>query len=41
VRLQLLLDWLAANPIDLLCLQELKLGDGKFPLKELGEAGHQ
>jgi exodeoxyribonuclease-3 len=30
-RLQHVLDWLAANPVDVLCLQELKLTDDKFP----------
>ena len=31
VRLPQVLDWLAANPVDALCLQELKLTDDKFP----------
>ena len=31
-RLQHVLDWTAANPVDVLCLQELKLTDDKFPL---------
>jgi exodeoxyribonuclease-3 len=39
-RLQHVLDWLAANPIDVLCLQELKLTDDKFPLMELQAAGY-
>lgn len=39
-RLQHVLDWLAANPVDLLCLQELKLTDDKFPLEPLKEAGY-
>ena len=34
-RLQHVLDWLAANPVDVLCLQELKLTDDKFPLDVL------
>ena len=41
VRLPQVLDWLAANPVDALCLQELKLSDEKFPLKELEAAGYQ
>ncbi|MBT9474636.1 exodeoxyribonuclease III [Polaromonas sp.] len=40
VRLPQVLDWLAANPVDVLCLQELKLSDDKFPLKELQAAGY-
>ena len=34
-RLQHVLDWTAANPVDVLCLQELKLTDDKFPLEVL------
>ncbi len=41
VRLPQVLDWLAANPVDVLCLQELKLSDDKFPLGELEAAGYQ
>jgi exodeoxyribonuclease-3 len=40
VRLPQVLDWLAANPVDALCLQELKLTDDKFPLMELQAAGY-
>ena len=40
VRLPQVLDWLAANPVDALCLQELKLSDDKFPLMALQEAGY-
>jgi len=40
-RLQHVLDWLAANPVDVLCLQELKLTDDKFPLEELRSAGYE
>jgi exodeoxyribonuclease-3 len=40
VRLPQVLDWLAANPVDALCLQELKLSDDKFPLRELEAAGY-
>ncbi len=39
-RLQHVLDWLAANPVDVLCLQELKLTDDKFPLDALAAAGY-
>jgi len=41
VRLPQVLGWLAANPVDVLCLQELKLSDDKFPLQELEAAGYQ
>ncbi len=41
VRLPQVLDWLAANPVDALCLQELKLTDDKFPLDALAAAGYQ
>jgi exodeoxyribonuclease III len=40
VRLPQVLDWLAANPVDALCLQELKLSDDKFPVAELAAAGY-
>jgi exodeoxyribonuclease III len=40
-RLQHVLDWTAANPVDVLCLQELKLTDDKFPLMELQAAGYE
>jgi len=39
-RLQHVLDWVAANPVDVLCLQELKLTDDKFPVMELHAAGY-
>lgn len=39
-RLQHVLDWTAANPVDVLCLQELKLTDDKFPLEALQSAGY-
>jgi exodeoxyribonuclease-3 len=41
VRLPQLLDWLAANPVDALVLQETKLTDDKFPTMEIGAAGYQ
>jgi exodeoxyribonuclease-3 len=34
------LEWLNANPIDVLCLQETKQEDHKFPFAELEEAGY-
>lgn len=40
VRLPQVLDWLAANPVDVLCLQELKLSDDKFPHAALLEVGY-
>ena len=41
VRLPQVLDWLAANPVDVLALQELKLTDDKFPFDALAQAGYQ
>ncbi len=41
VRLPQVLDWLHANPVDALCLQELKLPDEKFPLDAFKEIGYQ
>ena len=40
VRLPQVLEWLVANPVDALCLQELKLSDDRFPLAALEEAGY-
>ncbi len=40
-RHQHVLDWLAANPVDALCLQELKMTDDKFPFDALQAAGYQ
>ncbi|MDR2852838.1 MAG: exodeoxyribonuclease III [Burkholderiaceae bacterium] len=40
VRLPHVLDWLAAHPVDLLCLQELKMSDEKFPHEALRAAGY-
>jgi exodeoxyribonuclease-3 len=34
------LDWLIANPVDVLVLQELKLTDDKFPLEAFTQAGY-
>jgi exodeoxyribonuclease III len=41
IRLPQVLDWLAANPVDALCLQELKLTDEKFPVAELEAVGYR
>ena len=41
VRLPQVLDWLAANPVDILALQELKLADEKFPIDALRAAGYE
>ncbi|UCV00779.1 exodeoxyribonuclease III [Acidovorax radicis] len=41
VRLPQVLAWLASNPVDALCLQELKLTDDKFPHEALKEAGYE
>ena len=40
VRLPQVIDWLAANPVDVLCLQELKLDDDKFPVQALQDIGY-
>jgi exodeoxyribonuclease-3 len=40
VRLPQVLDWLAANPVDCLVLQETKLTDDKFPQAEIEAAGY-
>jgi len=41
VRLPQVLQWLSDNPVDVLCLQETKLTDDKFPLAEINAAGYQ
>ena len=41
VRLAHLLAWLEANPIDVLCIQETKLTDDKFPVAEIEAAGYR
>jgi exodeoxyribonuclease-3 len=41
VRLPHLTDWLAKTLPDVVCLQELKLEDAKFPRAELEAAGYQ
>ena len=40
-RLPHVIDWLAANPVDVLGLQELKTVDEKFPFEALQQAGYQ
>jgi exodeoxyribonuclease-3 len=40
VRLEHLLDWLARNQPDVVCVQETKLEDAKFPRANLEEAGY-
>lgn len=41
VRLPHVMQWLAENPVDVLCLQETKTTDDKFPVAELEAAGYQ
>lgn len=41
VRLPHLLRWLEDNPVDVLCLQETKLTDDKFPVEAINSAGYQ
>jgi len=41
VRLPQVLQWLGENPVDILCLQETKLIDDKFPLAEISAAGYE
>jgi exodeoxyribonuclease III len=40
VRLPQVLQWLADNPVDVLCLQETKTTDDKFPVAEIEAAGY-
>lgn len=40
VRLPQVLEWLKANPVDVLCLQETKMTDDKFPVAEIEAAGY-
>jgi exodeoxyribonuclease III len=40
VRLPQVLDWLAANPVDVLTLQETKMTDDKFPAAAFEAAGY-
>ncbi|NGM88359.1 exodeoxyribonuclease III [Parapusillimonas sp. SGNA-6] len=41
VRLPQVLDWLDQNPVDALCLQELKLADEHFPLDAFEQNGYR
>lgn len=41
VRLPHLLQWLADNPVDVICIQETKLTDDKFPVAAIEAAGYQ
>jgi exodeoxyribonuclease-3 len=41
VRLPHLLDWLAATGTDVVCLQETKLEDSRFPLAEIEAVGYR
>ncbi|NDI85849.1 exodeoxyribonuclease III [Undibacterium crateris] len=40
VRLPQVLSWLETNPVDILCIQETKLTDDKFPQAEIEAAGY-
>ncbi len=40
VRLPHVLDWLSQHPVDVMCLQETKLIDDRFPENELRDAGY-
>src|SRR3970040_1956231 len=41
VRLPHMLEWLAANPVDVVCLQETKSEDKNFPQAELEAGGYR
>jgi exodeoxyribonuclease-3 len=41
VRMPQLTDWLGANPVDVIALQETKTTDAEFPLKEVESLGYQ
>jgi len=41
VRLEQLLDWIVAGAPDVICLQETKLDDPKFPVADIEAAGYQ
>jgi exodeoxyribonuclease-3 len=41
VRLPQLLEWLASRQPDLVCLEETKLEDHNFPVRELAQAGYE
>ena len=40
IRLPRVVDWLAANTPDVVCLQETKVEDAKFPIAPLADAGY-
>lgn len=40
-RLHIVLPWLAEHRPDVLCLQETKVEDGRFPAAEFAAAGYQ
>lgn len=40
VRLPQVLQWLTDNPVDVLCLQELKMTDDKFPVADIEAADY-
>ena len=40
VRLPHLLEWLARQTPQIVCLQEIKLEDAKFPVEEVRAAGY-
>lgn len=40
-RLHHVVNWLTSNPVDVLCLQETKVVDEKFPLEAFTEIGYQ
>ena len=40
-RLPIVLDWLATQRPDVLCLQETKVQDSEFPLLALAESGYE
>lgn len=39
-RIDVLLRWLRVASPDVVCLQELKAPDAKFPIKQIEQAGH-
>lgn len=41
IRLDQVVAWLGQNPVDILCLQELKLGDEFFPKEALAAVGYR
>ena len=39
-RLDIVTNWLAQNPVDILCLQEIKVVDEQFPLEAIAACGY-